>query len=136
MKMNENDYKIIGIVKSYLQDNLTDKVRNIVYNYFDDDELDKRIEQIEKRQYKENNSKIIKWFFDDHETLLAFIIGISVVILCIILIVIGIFITYKLDIAKLNEESRICVETGYGCKSSTINKDITYDNAPIVEINK
>lgn len=67
-----------------------------------------------------------------------YIIHIVTISICAIsiflLIILAIFIDYKIDMAKLNEQSKICVETGYGCTSNTINKDIKYDNTPIVDV--
>lgn len=133
--MNKNDINTINIVKAYLQDNLYDKVKNITVEYLNKN-LDDKINLISERKYRENNSRIIRYFFDEHDGLLAFIFGIFSVILLVILIVAGIFIAYNLDIARLNEEAHICLETGYGCKSNTKNTDIRYDNTPVIEINE
>lgn len=133
--MNKNDINTINIVKAYLQDNLYDEVRKIILNYLNEN-IETQIDLILKRNYRENSSEIIRWFFDDHDGLSAFILGIFSVILLVIIIVAGINIAHNLDIARLNEEARICLETGYGCKSNTKNTDIKYDNTPVIEINE
>lgn len=117
MSINKDDeYTVKSMVASYLSDNLRDDVERIV-NYMDRD-----------------NRKFVD-FLDDHMSLTYFIaIPITIIIIFTSIALFGFFVT-KVEIARLNEEAKICVETGYGCKSDTKNTDIQYKDTPIVEIN-
>lgn len=114
-----NKIEIQNIVEWYLTDTLYKKVKNVIYD------IDRK-------------SKID--FMEEHWLHYAILRMLFISVLSIVILLGGIvlfsFISYKIDVAKLNEQARVCVETGYGCNSNTVNTDIKYDNTPIVEIQK
>lgn len=92
-----------------------------------------QIIQVLREQRAEARPTFTDWVLD-HSGIFGAAIITLFLILATIVIVIGIFATYKIEIAKREEEARICVETGYGCHSDTKNTDIQYHDTPIVEI--
>ena len=114
-----NKIEIYNIIDNYLEDKLYNKVKTIIYD----------IDRKSKREFMEDH------WLPYVITRMLLISSLSIVILLGGILLFG-YISYKLDVAKLNEQARICTETGFGCTSNTINQDIKYDNTPIVEINK
>ena len=91
-------------------------------------------------QNKELKQEFENDFNEEHFIWYMFTKGAFWITLALVIAFIGIFLccqlALKIDIIKLNEQARVCQETGYGCNSNTINQDIKYDNTPIVEIQK
>lgn len=135
MKEKEEYLIYRQIIKSYLDDHLHTQVKNITTQYLNDN-LEDAVEHIIELDRKDNNSRLIRFFFKDHE----FITGVLIVILGLIILGISFMLfvgfSHNLEIDKLNNEARVCVETGYGCKSdqNNTNTDIKYDNTPIVDV--
>ena len=71
----------------------------------------------------------------DHPSIMCAGLFSAFIIISTLVVMLGVFVGYKVDIAKLSEEARICNETGYGCKSDTKNTDIQYHDTPVVDIN-
>lgn len=117
MSINKDDEKTVkSMVASYLSDNLWDDVERIV-------------------RYVDRDNRRFVDFLDDHIGITYFLaIAITFIVILSTIALFG-FCATKIQIAKLNEEAKICVETGYGCKSDTKNTDIQYKDTPIVEIN-
>ena len=74
-------------------------------------------------------------YLDDHPVTGMLLTMILPLICVLVLVIVGMVLLHNFEIAELNEKARICTETGYGCESNTVNKDIKYDNTPIVEVN-
>ena len=85
-------------------------------------------------QYKRTKWEAFEDWSDDHLITFGWLVAVVGIMCLMITITICSFLLYKIDIAKLNEQARICVETGYGCQSNTQSTDIKYDNTPIVEM--
>lgn len=109
-------------------------VRNITQAYLNDN-LEYQVKSILREDRKENLSRRFSDFMFDHPTAFVVCIISLCFILAVIVLTLGCFITYKIDIAKLSDQARICVDTGYGCVRNTTNTDIQYNNTPIVEFN-
>ena len=112
-----NKIEIYNIIDDYLDEKLYKKTKDIIYD----------IDRKSKKEFKEEH-----WV---HYEILNYILYSSIAIFILVssICLFGV-ISYNLDVAKLNEQARICLETGYGCTSNTINTDIRYDNTPIVEV--
>lgn len=91
--------------------------------------------QSENKTLKQN---FIDDFNEEHYIWYMITKGAFWITLSLTIAFIGLFLCCSLalryDITKLNEQARVCQETGYGCNSNTINQDIKYDNTPIVEM--
>lgn len=92
-----------------------------------------QIIQVLRDERAEARPDFIDWMFDHSKIVVVAVVSFFIILTTIVL-VIGMFASYKIGIAKLEEEARICVETGYGCHSDTKNTDIQYHDTPIVEI--
>lgn len=83
---------------------------------------------------EKEDRKTIGSFLCDHEiTASISIICISVAVLfCALMLVF--FISTRMAIYEQEQKARICVETGFDCKSNTKNTDIQYHDTPIINI--
>lgn len=109
-------------------------VRNITQAYLNDN-LEYQVKSILRKDREESISRRFSDFMFDHAGTFVICIISLCFILAVIVLTLGCFISYKIDMAKLNEQARICTETGYGCVRNTTNTDIQYNNTPIVEVN-
>lgn len=110
--------------------------------YICEDFMNERLHNKVVAELQSENKKLKQEFINDfnEEHFIWYMItkGAFWIALALAIFFIGLLLcchlSLKYDITKLNEQARVCQETGYGCSSHNINQDIKYDNTPIVEI--
>lgn len=112
-------------------------IYDVCDNYMDERLID-AVRDVLKEQNEELKQEFKNDFIEDHPVYFMITRGVLWASLGFTLFIIAaissIFISYKIDMAKINEQAKICKETGYGCTSNTINHDIKYDNTPLIEV--
>ena len=108
------------------------EIQNQVQAYLND-HLDREVRYIVRDIEKEDRKTIGSFLYDHEVTASILIICISLaLVLCTLMLVF--FISSRMSIYEQEQKARICVETGFDCKSNTKNTDIQYHDTPLINL--
>lgn len=114
--------------------NETYKARyNVAFDCFTDN-IDRWLDSALYRKGKEFKAARFYDFLESHICLVSFVV-VTVCVSLFFVIMLGVVsVNHNLEIDALYKKANVCKETGYGCESNTNNRDIKYDNTPIIDV--